>query len=182
MIHNTKRVHARDADGSSPAHDTKHSITISQSVASELEIVEGQQVVFSNLNASAQRVGTGRHIAAYRVVDITNSDDSSVELGTVSGATGTDKVDARFDSGAKRTVIARPLAEAIGIPQPINEIQFRSSTDDGDTREIVHITVIVKGQKHEIKTSVTDRSNGSTDLRLRLGRDVLQDYLVDVEQ
>ncbi len=82
MTHDTKSVHARDADSSSPAHDTKNSITISQSVASELEIVEGQQVVLSNPNASARRVGTGRYIAAYRVVDITDSADESVALGT----------------------------------------------------------------------------------------------------
>jgi hypothetical protein len=45
MIQDTKRVHARDADGSSPVHGTKHSITISQSIASKPKIVEGQQVV-----------------------------------------------------------------------------------------------------------------------------------------
>lgn len=82
MTQLTKRVHARDADSSSLAHDTKHSITISQSVASALEITEGQQVVLSNPNASPQRVGTGRYIAAYRVVDITDSGDAGVELGT----------------------------------------------------------------------------------------------------
>ncbi|WP_188853987.1 hypothetical protein [Haloarcula argentinensis] len=57
-------------------------ITISQSVASEMEIAEGQQVVLSNPNASPQRVGTGRYIAAYRVVDVTDSGDTSVQLGT----------------------------------------------------------------------------------------------------
>jgi phage replication-related protein YjqB (UPF0714/DUF867 family) len=82
MNHNTQHVQASDADSSSLAYDTKHSITISQAVASELEIVEGQQVALSNPNASAQRVGTGRYIAAYRVVDITNSGDSDVELDT----------------------------------------------------------------------------------------------------
>jgi phage replication-related protein YjqB (UPF0714/DUF867 family) len=82
MTHDTKRVHARDADSSSPAHDTTNSITISHSVASELEIVEGQQVVLSNPNASSQRVGTGCYIAAYRVAEIIDLDDDIVELGT----------------------------------------------------------------------------------------------------
>jgi hypothetical protein len=104
----------------------------------------------------------------------------AVELVTVSGTTESAEVDARIDTGAKRTCIDRSLAEAIGIPQPINENQFRSSTDDGDTREIVHLTVTTKNQTHEIQASVIDRSNFSN--KLCLGRDVLQDYLVDVEQ
>jgi len=82
MTHNTKRVPACDADSSSPAHETTNSIAISHSVASELEIAEGQQVVLSNPNASSQRVGAGRYIAAYRVVEITTSGDELVELGT----------------------------------------------------------------------------------------------------
>ena len=82
MTHNTKRVQASDADSSSPAHDTKHSVAVSQSVASELEIVEGQQVALANPNASPQRVATGRYIAAYCVAAITDSNDECVELDT----------------------------------------------------------------------------------------------------
>ncbi|WP_336339506.1 poly-gamma-glutamate hydrolase family protein [Haloarcula brevis] len=81
MTHNTTHVLARDADGSSLLHDTKNSITISQSIASELEIVEGQQVALAKPNASPQRVATGRYIAAYHVAAITDSDDERVELG-----------------------------------------------------------------------------------------------------
>jgi len=104
----------------------------------------------------------------------------AVETVTLFGAMESAEVDARIDTGAKRTCVGRSLAESIGILQPIDEAVFRSSKDDSDRREIIHLTVVVKGQEHEIKASVTDRSNFST--QLRLGRDVLQDYLVDVEQ
>ncbi|WP_336339505.1 putative ATP-dependent zinc protease [Haloarcula brevis] len=104
----------------------------------------------------------------------------AVETATLFGATDSAEVDARIDTGAKRTCVDRSLAESIGILQPIDEAVFRSSTDDSDTREIIHLTVVVKNQKHEIKASVTDRANFSAPLRL--GRDVLRGYLVDVEQ
>jgi predicted aspartyl protease len=60
----------------------------------------------------------------------------AVEQVTVSGTTESAEVDARIDTGAKRTCIDRSLAESIGIPQPITEKKFRSSTDDADTREM----------------------------------------------
>lgn len=104
----------------------------------------------------------------------------AVETVTVSGTADSIEVDARMDTGAGRACIDRSLAEEIGMPDPVGKKSFRSSTDDGDTRPIIGITLVINGHEHDVEASVTDRSRMSTDLRL--GRGVLQDYLVDVER
>jgi hypothetical protein len=88
------------------------------------------------------------------------------------------EVEARMDAGAARTCIDRSLAFSVGAGPLVGEKSFRSSTDDADRRPILEVVIEVNGQEHRVEASMTDRSNFETDLRL--GRDVLQEYLIDV--
>ncbi|GGM51865.1 hypothetical protein GCM10009006_36310 [Haloarcula argentinensis] len=78
----------------------------------------------------------------------------AVETVTLFSAIEPNEVNARIDTDAKRTCIECSLAESIGILQPVDEPMFRSITDDSDTREITHLTVVVKSRKHEIEASL----------------------------
>jgi phage replication-related protein YjqB (UPF0714/DUF867 family) len=75
MKHDTKQALGRDADESSPASGTKNSIVISQNIAADLELVEGQQVAVKNLDAGDVRRGTGRYIGAFQIVKIFDKND-----------------------------------------------------------------------------------------------------------
>lgn len=75
MKHDTKQALGRDADKSSPISGTKNSITVSQNIATDLKLVEGQQVTVKNLDAGDVRQGTGRYIGAFRIVEFLKEND-----------------------------------------------------------------------------------------------------------
>jgi hypothetical protein len=98
---------------------------------------------------------------------------------TVVGQREAVKADARIDTGAPRTYVDLDLACTVGAGPLIKKGKFKGSVSAED-RLIVGLEVEIRGEIHSTEASVADRSGLSTDVRL--GRDILQNYLVDVEQ
>jgi len=103
----------------------------------------------------------------------------AVETVTVVGQRDKTETEARVDTGAPRTYVDLELACAIGAGPLVKKGKFRGSVSSED-RLIVSLNVELHERTHSIEASVADRSELSTDVRL--GRDVLQQYLVDVDQ
>lgn len=99
---------------------------------------------------------------------------------TVIGQLGSETIEARVDTGAGRTSLDRTLATRIGAGPIVGERSFRSSTDTGETRLTVAVDIAVDGAEHSVEASLQDRSHFSTPVRL--GRDILQEYSVEVSQ
>jgi len=103
----------------------------------------------------------------------------SCETVTVVGQRDDARVEARIDSGAPRTHIDVGLACSVGAGPLVGEGTFRGSNGSAE-RLIVELEIQVRGTTHVVEASVADRSHLTTDVRL--GRDVLEDYLVDVSR
>lgn len=99
---------------------------------------------------------------------------------TVIGENESCQVEARVDAGAGRSCIDEDLADRIGVGTKVTMGTFRSANGESEQRPIVELTVDIRGKKHHLEPSVTDRSELSTDFRL--GRDVLKDYYIDVTE
>ena len=97
----------------------------------------------------------------------------------VRGTSGTKTVVAKSDSGASRTSIDIRLAADIGAG-PIHTVsRVRSgSSKRSKTRPIVDLVVGIGGDQHTVAANIEDRSHMNH--RLLLGRDVLQNYTLDV--
>ena len=97
----------------------------------------------------------------------------------VSGTDGSTQVVAKSDTGATRTSIDTALAAEVGAGPIQKTTTVRSgSSKQSRTRPLVDIVVGVGGTQHTVTASVEDRSH--MDYPLLLGRDILQDYQVDV--
>ncbi len=97
----------------------------------------------------------------------------------VSGTDGSTQVVAKSDTGATRTSIDTALAAEVGAGPIQQTTTVRSgSSKQSRTRPLVDIVVGVGGTQHTVTASVEDRSH--MDYPLLLGRDILQDYQVDV--
>ncbi len=97
----------------------------------------------------------------------------------ISGTDGSTQVVAKSDTGATRTSIDTALAAEIGAGPIQKTTTVRSgSSKQSRTRPLVDIVVGVGGTQHTVTASVEDRSH--MDYPLLLGRDILQDYQVDV--
>lgn len=103
----------------------------------------------------------------------------SRETVTVTGQRDDARVEARIDSGAPRTHVDVGLACSVGAGPLVGEGTFRGSNGSAD-RLIVELEVEVRGTTHVVEASVADRSHLTTDVRL--GRDILEGYLVDVSR
>jgi RimK family alpha-L-glutamate ligase len=99
----------------------------------------------------------------------------------VSGTSGTERVVAKSDTGAARTSIDTRLAAEIGAGPIKSMTKVRSgSMKSGKARPVVDIVVGVGGDRHTVAASLEDR--GHMDYPLLLGRDILQEYQVDVKR
>lgn len=99
-----------------------------------------------------------------------------VETVSFTGASDSKTVEAKCDTGAKRTSICHSLGEEIGLGEPVGSVIVHSSNGSQE-RDIYEIQVTIDGVQHDVEVSVTDRKDMNYDAIV--GRDVLQDYLVD---
>lgn len=100
---------------------------------------------------------------------------------TVGGATGTETVVAKADTGAARTSIDLELASKIGAGPIKSTAAVRTGAAKGTkSRPVVDLVVGVGGRWHTVSASIEDRSHMS--YPVLLGRDVLKHYHVDVTQ
>ncbi|WP_222919393.1 RimK family alpha-L-glutamate ligase [Natrinema sp. SYSU A 869] len=99
----------------------------------------------------------------------------------LSGTSGSKSVLAKSDTGATRTSIDTGLAADIGAG-PIKSItRIRSgSSKQSKSRPVVDVVVGVGGNQHTVTASVEDRSH--MDYPVLLGRDILENYQVDVSR
>jgi len=99
----------------------------------------------------------------------------------LAGTSGSKSVIAKSDTGATRTSIDTSLAADIGAG-PIKSItRVRSgSTKTAKSRPVVDVVVGVGGTQHTVTASVEDRSH--MDYAALLGRDILENYQVDVSR
>ncbi|MFP8955720.1 RimK family alpha-L-glutamate ligase [Natrialbaceae archaeon A-CW3] len=99
----------------------------------------------------------------------------------LSGTSGSKTVYAKSDTGATRTSIDTRLAADIGAG-PIKSItRVKSgSRKTSKSRPVVDIVVGVGGNQHTVTASVEDRSH--MDYPVILGRDILENYQVDVSR
>ncbi len=97
----------------------------------------------------------------------------------ISGTSGSKSVYAKSDTGATRTSIDTRLAADIGAG-PIKSItRVKSgSSKTAKSRPVVDVVVGVGGNQHTVTASIEDRSH--MDYPVILGRDILEDYRVDV--
>ncbi|MEY7847886.1 RimK family alpha-L-glutamate ligase [Natrarchaeobius sp. A-rgal3] len=99
----------------------------------------------------------------------------------LSGTSGSKSIVAKSDTGATRTSIDTALAADIGAG-PIKSItRIRSgSSKTAKSRPVVDVVVGVGGNQHTVTASVEDRSH--MDYPVLLGRDILENYQVDVSR
>ncbi|MFQ3294270.1 MAG: RimK family alpha-L-glutamate ligase [Halobacteriales archaeon] len=99
----------------------------------------------------------------------------------VAGTAGSKTVLAKSDTGATRTSIDTRLAADIGAG-PIKSItRVKSgSLKGGKSRPVVDVVVGIGGTQHTVTASVEDRNH--MDYPVLLGRDILENYQVDVSR
>ena len=99
----------------------------------------------------------------------------------VSGTSGSASVVAKSDTGATRTSIDTRIAAEVGAGPIKSLTKVRSgSSKSSRTRPVVDIVVGIGGTRHTVTASIEDRSHMSYDMLL--GRDILEDYRVDVRR
>ena len=80
------------------------------------------------------------------------------------------KVEARLDTGAKRTSIDMVLAEFLRL-KGFGEVTV-TSTNGTQIRELVELTIIYDGEEYTVEASVSDR--GHMNYPVVVGRDILE--------
>ena len=104
-----------------------------------------------------------------------------IEEVVVTGTSGAEQVFAKSDTGATRSSIDTALAAEIGAGPIKSMTRVKSgSTRSGKSRPVVDLVIGVGGTQHTVTASVEDRSH--MNYPLLLGRDILQDYRVDVRR
>jgi RimK family alpha-L-glutamate ligase len=104
-----------------------------------------------------------------------------VEEVVVMGTSGQETVMAKSDTGATRTSIDAHLAAKIGTGPIKDIVKIKSgSVKSGRSRPVVDLVVGVGGKQHTVTASIEDRSH--MDYPLLLGRDILEQYHVDVRR
>ncbi|GAB7018015.1 ATP-grasp domain-containing protein [Halostagnicola bangensis] len=99
----------------------------------------------------------------------------------LSGTSGSESVLAKSDTGATRTSIDTSLAADIGAGPIKSVTRIKSgSSKTSKSRPVVDIVVGVGGNRHTVTASVEDRSH--MDYPVLLGRDILENYRVDVSK
>ncbi|TYT63037.1 RimK family alpha-L-glutamate ligase [Natrialba swarupiae] len=136
--------------------------------------VEELSAVLDDSQPTAQPVQTTQPSEETAVIGYT-------EEVVLSGTSGSKSIIAKSDTGATRTSIDTALAADIGAG-PIKSItRIRSgSSKTAKSRPVVDVVVGVGGNQHTVTASVEDRSH--MDYPVLLGRDILENYQVDVSR
>ena len=104
-----------------------------------------------------------------------------IEEVIVMGTRGQRPVLAKSDTGATRTSIDARLAADIGTGPIKDIVRIKSgSVKQGRSRPVVDVVVGIGGTQHTVTASVEDRDH--MDYPLLLGRDILENYRVDVRR
>ncbi|WP_327052688.1 ATP-grasp domain-containing protein [Halomicrococcus gelatinilyticus] len=99
----------------------------------------------------------------------------------VSGTSGSETVVAKADTGATRSSIDTKLAADIGAGPIKSMTKVRSgSRKSSKSRPVVDVVIGVGGNRHTVTASIEDR--GHMDYSVLLGRDILENYQVDVRR
>ena len=104
-----------------------------------------------------------------------------IEEVVVVGTKARKSVLAKSDTGATRTSIDARLAAEIGTGPIKDIVEIRSgSVKSGKSRPVVDVVVGIGATQYTVTASVEDRSH--VDYPMLLGRDILQNYQVDVRK
>jgi hypothetical protein len=104
-----------------------------------------------------------------------------IEEVVISGTRGSKTIMARSDTGATRTSIDSQHAAEIGTGPIKDIVKVKSgSHKSSKSRPVVDLVVGLGGTQHTVTASVEDRSH--MDYPLLLGRDILENYLVDINR
>ena len=104
-----------------------------------------------------------------------------IEEVVVTGTSGSTQALAKSDTGATRTSIDTKLAAEIGAGPIKSMTRVKSgSVRSGKARPVVDLVIGVGGNQHTVTASVEDR--GHMEYPLLLGRDILEQYRVDVRK
>ncbi len=99
----------------------------------------------------------------------------------VSGGQHIEYAVAKSDTGARRTSIDIEVAAAIRAGPIVDTTRVKSGTRNGHKkRPLVELDLKLRDQWHTTRASIDDRSQMT--YPVLLGRDVLRDYRVDIEQ
>lgn len=99
-----------------------------------------------------------------------------VEKVKIIGKLGELKVEAKIDTGAKRTSIDKTLAKHLGlVPLAKRGVKVKSgSVKKPIKRKLVNATVELKRKKHKVKASIEDRSHMK--YSVIIGMDIIKHY------
>ena len=104
-----------------------------------------------------------------------------IEEVVVTGTSGSTQAFAKSDTGATRTSIDTKLAAEIGAGPIKSMTRVKSgSVKGGKIRPVVDLVIGIGGNQHTVTASVEDR--GHMEYPLLLGRDILEQYQVDVRK
>jgi RimK family alpha-L-glutamate ligase len=102
-----------------------------------------------------------------------------IETARVIGTEDSEVVEAKSDTGARRTSVDLELAARLGTGSIKDTVTVRSGTSkQSNPRPIVDLTVAIDGRTHTVEANVQDRLH--MNYQLLLGRDILEAYQVDV--
>jgi len=101
-----------------------------------------------------------------------------IEPVQIIGDDDTVAVRTRIDTGSGRACIDRELAADLGLDEHVDdEKNFSGADSSGDTRALVKVSFVLRGEVRSTKASLKDRSHLGPDFRL--GRRELGGFLVD---
>lgn len=117
-------------------------------------------------------------------IENTRTESSKPTIGltatiTIGGEGNTTSVQAKVDTGARRTSIDSQLASTIQAG-PIVETAtvHTASTTEPRVRPVTPVTIKLQGKEHTVHASIEDRSHMNQDVIL--GRDILHNYKIDL--
>lgn len=104
-----------------------------------------------------------------------------IEEVAVAGTSGSEVVYAKSDTGAGRTSIDTTIAAEIGAGPIQSLTRVKSGSQKrAKMRPVVDVVIGIGGERHTVAASIEDRSH--MDYPVLLGRDILENYQVDIKR